>query len=235
MAGVRFSYLFAPELYERLLWFTTLRWMAVAGLAAASLVGPAVGLPHVWPALLLVAVFVAVCNLFFTLSLRRREREDYPYKNLRACAILQILLDLAALLVVVHFTGGLQSPLLCFFSLHMAMGTIMLSTRVMYLIAGGTAAGLAGMYALEASGVLAYHPRHIELCGETIAEKSRRGLAWQILQVLRATSEHGKPVHLGSRALARKLDPQPEQNTVPQLRRTTASGAPFLPKISPEK
>ncbi len=158
MAGVRFSYLFAPELYERLLWFTTLRWMAVAGLAAASLVGPAVGLPHVWPALLLVAVFVAVCNLFFTLSLRRREREDYPYKNLRACAILQILLDLAALLVVVHFTGGLQSPLLCFFSLHMAMGTIMLSTRVMYLIAGGTAAGLAGMYALEASGVLAYHP-----------------------------------------------------------------------------
>jgi len=63
-------------------------------------------------------------------------------------------------------------------------------------------------------GVLAYHPRHIELCGETIAEKSRRGYAWQILQVLRATGNQDKPVHLGSRALARKLNPQPEQNTL---------------------
>jgi len=65
-----------------------------------------------------------------------------------------------------------------------------------------------------AGGVLAYHPRHIELCGETIAEKSRRGYAWQILHVLRMTNDRGKPIHLGSRTLARKLDPQPEQNTL---------------------
>jgi len=63
-------------------------------------------------------------------------------------------------------------------------------------------------------GVLAYHPRHIELCGETIAEKSRRGYAWQILHVLRESTDRGKPVHLGSRALARKLTPEPEQNTL---------------------
>jgi len=63
-------------------------------------------------------------------------------------------------------------------------------------------------------GMLAYHPRRIELCGETIAEKSRRGCAWQILQVLRETNDHGKPVHLGSRALVRRLKPQPEQNTL---------------------
>ncbi len=158
MTRIRFSYLFASELYERLLWFGTLRWVAAAALAVASLAGPAVGIPHVWPALFLVACFVAAYNLLFTMILRRRSREDHPYENLRACAIRQILLDLAALLVVVHFTGGLQSPLLCFFSLHMAIGTIMLSTRVMYLMAGGTAAGLAGMYLLEARGLIAFHP-----------------------------------------------------------------------------
>ena len=65
-----------------------------------------------------------------------------------------------------------------------------------------------------AGGVLAYHPRRIELCGETIAEKSLRGYAWQILQVLRETNDHGKHVHLGSRALTRKLAPVPEQNTL---------------------
>ena len=54
----------------------------------------------------------------------------------------------------------------------------------------------------------------IELCGETIAEKSRRGYAWQILQVLRETNDHGRHVHVGSRILARRLDPEPVQNTL---------------------
>ncbi|MBN1123799.1 MAG: hypothetical protein JXA82_02250, partial [Sedimentisphaerales bacterium] len=67
---------------------------------------------------------------------------------------------------------------------------------------------------LFSGGVLAYHPRHIEFCGEIITEKSRRGYAWQILQVLRETNGHDKYVHLGSRALARKLNPEPEQNTL---------------------
>ncbi len=64
--------------------------------------------------------------------------------------------------------------------------------------------------------MLAYHPRHIDLCGETIAEKTRRGYAWRILQVLRETNNKGKSVHLGSRRLASKLDPEPAQNTLIQ-------------------
>jgi DNA-binding response OmpR family regulator len=63
-------------------------------------------------------------------------------------------------------------------------------------------------------GVLAYHSRRIELCGETIAENTRRGYAWQILHILRETNDKGKYVHLGSRRLARKLDPEPTQNTL---------------------
>lgn len=63
-------------------------------------------------------------------------------------------------------------------------------------------------------GVLAYYPRHIALCGETIAEKTRRGYAWQILQALRQLNGSGRHVHLSSRALARKMMPEPEQNTL---------------------
>ena len=65
-----------------------------------------------------------------------------------------------------------------------------------------------------AGGVLAYHPRRVELCGETIAEKSRRGYAWQILQMLRETNDKGKYIHMGSQRLARRLDPEPVQNTL---------------------
>lgn len=63
-------------------------------------------------------------------------------------------------------------------------------------------------------GVMAFHPTHVDLCGETIAEKTQRGHAWQILHVLRELNEHGKLVHLGSQALGRKLHPVPEQNTL---------------------
>lgn len=63
-------------------------------------------------------------------------------------------------------------------------------------------------------GVLACHPRRVELCGEVVAEKSRRGYAWQILLVLRETNDRGRRVHLGSRNLARRLDPEPAQNTL---------------------
>lgn len=62
-------------------------------------------------------------------------------------------------------------------------------------------------------GVLAYHPRYIELCGETIAEKSRRGYAWQILQILREPNHHGRRLHIGSQKLADRLAPPPIQNT----------------------
>lgn len=63
-------------------------------------------------------------------------------------------------------------------------------------------------------GVLAFHPRRIELCGETIAEKSRRGHAWAILQVLRESNDKGRYRRWSSRHLARRLDPEPEQNTL---------------------
>jgi CheY-like chemotaxis protein len=63
-------------------------------------------------------------------------------------------------------------------------------------------------------GTLAFYPGRVDLCGETIAEESRRGYAWQILQTLRETNEAGKYVHLGSQRLAKSLTPEPAQNTL---------------------
>ncbi len=159
MAGEdRFSYIFSGELEERLRWFITLRWMAVVGLAVGSLLGPRVGLPSVWPSLLVVALFVAGYNLYFTWSLSRQVSDGRPLGDLRLCALRQMVMDLAALIVAVHFTGGLQSPLLPFFAFHMAIGTIMISTRLMYLIAGCTSLAMLTLYLLEEHGALRYHP-----------------------------------------------------------------------------
>jgi signal transduction histidine kinase len=149
----RFTYIFASELYERLRWFVQLRWLAAVGLASASLLGPNVGLSAVWPSLFLVATIVALYNLLFYWRLRGRTADVHPYANLRANAILQMVMDLAALLATVSFTGGLRSPLLMFFAFHMAIGTIMIATRIMYLLAGMTSLGALGLYLLQVSDV----------------------------------------------------------------------------------
>jgi signal transduction histidine kinase len=67
-------------------------------------------------------------------------------------------MDLAALLVTVHFTGGLASPLLVFFGFHMAIGTILIAPGTMYVLAGGTSLGALTTYLLELRGVLERHP-----------------------------------------------------------------------------
>jgi signal transduction histidine kinase len=153
-----FSYIFASELHGRLLWFARLRWIAVAALAATSLVGPRFGWSAVWPGLAVIAGLVATYNLVFIHRLRRYLVWDRPYGNLRSVAILHMLTDLAALLAVVHFTGGCHSPALPFVVFHMAIGTIMISSRIMYLLAGVTCLGAAALVLMEGWVLRHRHP-----------------------------------------------------------------------------
>jgi signal transduction histidine kinase len=158
VTDIRFTYIFGPELYSRLLWFGRLRWVAVSGLALAAAVGPWLGFPSVWPSLFVVATVVAAYNVVYQSLLRRHRHRAHPYPNLRLFAICVMVLDLGALMVTVYFTGGLASPLLPFFAFHMAIGTIMIATRIMYLIAGMTSLGALGLYVLQARGILPAHP-----------------------------------------------------------------------------
>jgi signal transduction histidine kinase len=153
----RFSDIFGTELHGRLLWFGRLRWLAVCGLALGSLLGSDLGFDSVWPSLFAVAVVVAFYNLLLQGLLRRR-KDDPAFANLRAIAIGLIVMDLAALMVTAHFTGGLQSPLLPFFAFHMALGTVILSGRLMYVVAAGVSLVALALVMLEARGVLEFHP-----------------------------------------------------------------------------
>ncbi len=158
MSEIRFAYIFAPALYGRLHWFGRLRWFAAAGLGAASLLGPYFGIPAVWPSLFIVAATVAAYNLALWTVLRLRKEHIHPFIDLRVIAVGQTALDLAALMVAVHFTGGLQSPLLPFFAFHMTVGTLMIAARTMYILAGASCLGAGTMYLMESSGALNFYP-----------------------------------------------------------------------------
>lgn len=67
-----------------------------------------------------------------------------------------------------------------------------------------------------AGGVLAFHSRHIELCGETIVSQNRKGYPWRILHLLRERNDRGNYVRMDSVKLASKLHPNLSQNTLIQ-------------------
>ncbi len=67
-----------------------------------------------------------------------------------------------------------------------------------------------------AGGVLAFHARHIELCGEILVRQNQKGHAWRILQVLRGKNDRGNYVHIDSVRLARNIRPNLAQNTLIQ-------------------
>lgn len=165
MPEARFSSIFAPELYGRLRWFSNLRWMAVGGLVLGAIVGPFVGFAGAWPSLLYVGLLVAVYNLLFVWRLSRYDSTFYG--ELHECAIRQMVADLAALAVTIHYTGGMESPALIFFAFHMAIGTIMVATRLMYLLAAGASAVLTAIYFAEHSHwLVSYAQYHHEMGAE---------------------------------------------------------------------
>ena len=115
-------------------------------------------MPSTRPSLVVVAALVAVYNLVFVHLLRARLGPEKDYAALRGLAILQMVTDLAALFFTVHFTGGCASPVLPFVVFHMAIGTIMIETRIMYVLAFAVCGAAASLFALEHMGVLAQVP-----------------------------------------------------------------------------
>jgi signal transduction histidine kinase len=143
------------ELAARLAWLVRLRWGAAATLILASLLTPAIGVGWQASHLFLLGVTVAAYNAVFLLMLRGSRAVD---ADLRVSAIAQICLDLAALLIAVHLTGGLASPILLFFGFHMAIGTMLVAAETMYLLAALTSLSAVGIRFLESSGVIERFP-----------------------------------------------------------------------------
>jgi signal transduction histidine kinase len=155
--GAELHQVLAAELLDRVAWFVRLRWAAGAALLAVAAAAPRAGMPPEWGRVWLVALVILAYNgaLHGLLAAwRRNNRADYRW--LARCTLIQILIDLAALVLLVHLTGGASSPFLPFFVFHMVIGTIMLSARTMFAVAGGVWLVCAALFL--AGGAPSGHP-----------------------------------------------------------------------------
>ncbi len=114
-----------------------LRWFAGAAIILAT-VGN--GLVENWsPAhgrtIALGAVILAYNGLFWAIR-RRLLDEDMPPRALLLQAWVQLLPDLVCLALLVLWTGGLASPVLLVFVLHMVLASLLLSPATAYAVSG---------------------------------------------------------------------------------------------------
>jgi len=121
------------ELLARLQWLVKLRWLFLLGLGAVLFFATKVfALEMNLILLLVIAGAVSFYNLGFYLLhlyIRPKNVKKTTYRGLRIEANLQIGLDLLALILLIHFSGGIENPFIFFFVFHMILGSILLTGR----------------------------------------------------------------------------------------------------------
>ena len=105
-------------------WFVRLRWMAgvLYGLSVV-LLWLVLGARVAGPQLLLVAGAILLYNIAFAVILAAG---SLPLNRLFLLGRVQIIADLVSLTLLIHFTGGFESPLALFYLFHIVIASIIL-------------------------------------------------------------------------------------------------------------
>jgi signal transduction histidine kinase len=142
---------------DRQRWLVNLRWVAIVGVIAVVGVTAALGALEDIRPLFVTILCMAAYNLVFQRLLKtERDAEDTMQEVLTL--FVPILCDLAALTLLLHWSGGVRNPFALFFTFHMAIGATLLSTRLVYVLGAIGSLFWGGVVLLEHWGVLLHHP-----------------------------------------------------------------------------
>ena len=144
-------------LLMRLRVFVTMRWIAIAGVIIATLVAselldigfPTLPVHIIWPV-------IALYNVVFYLQLRAmgRERPGEIIHRARTYGNTHVFLDLLSLTVLLHYTGGIENPLIFFYVFHIVLASIALHYRIVYVAATAALVMVGLLVGLEYAEVL---------------------------------------------------------------------------------
>jgi len=146
---------------ERTTWLIRLRWLACAGLLLAPLFVLYVFKIRLnWAPIALAALFIAVYNALLSLAvMKTRSSRDMSFdKNAFYIDNAQIALDLICLTIVIHFSGGVENPLIFYFIFHIIISSILLSRLNAFWQTNLAAVLFIGMASAEYTGILKHEP-----------------------------------------------------------------------------
>ncbi len=146
-------------LVMRLRVFTNMRWVAILGVIIVTLIARYVfhiGFPT--PPVYIVCVFMALYNLVLIQQVRGLGKlpPDRVIPRVRQYTYSHILLDMFALTVMLHFTGGIENPFIFFFVFHIVLASIGLNYKVVYLLSTIAIVMASLLFGLEYAGVISH-------------------------------------------------------------------------------
>ena len=159
METLRRKRILFKELRNRAVWFVRLRWWVPPGIASGVLVAHWLGFEFSLLAVLLVAVFILTYNTVFHRVSKWIEKSGRSQKELvRRFTYCQVGFDYAAMLLLIHFTGGAASPFIFFFIFHIIFASILLPARWAYAFAALSSVGMSLIAAIEYHNLIPHHP-----------------------------------------------------------------------------
>ncbi len=138
---------------DYLWWFITLRWIAVGAAAMLSIIAvygleilpPESGLP-----MITVVACLAALNTLYTVL----HRKGWGTATMTA---FQAYADLALLTVLIHYSGGVENPLVLLMIFHVIIAGITLSRRQCFAVAGVATSLFAILAWSEATGFIEHY------------------------------------------------------------------------------
>lgn len=163
--------------------FNKMRWVAILGVVVITLTARYafdIGFPTA--PVYVVCVFVALYNLVLMQQVRglKELRADLVVPRVRQYMYIHILLDMFALVTLVHFTGGVENPFVFFLVFHIVLASIGLRYQVVYLLSTIAIMMVSLLFGLEGAGIIP----HVNL--EGFAPPARYEEPSSILAVLAA-------------------------------------------------
>jgi signal transduction histidine kinase len=146
------------RLNKRAYWLIKLRWIAIAGVCLATFFAHnIVGVSVEDVPLYCVAAALVLENIISLLLLKRIIGASFNNAPIKKIINFQITADLVALTILLHYSGGIENPIIIYFVFHMIIASILLSVRESYLQAT-LAVFLIGLLAvLEYKGIIPHH------------------------------------------------------------------------------
>ncbi|MBW6484882.1 MAG: GAF domain-containing protein [Syntrophobacterales bacterium] len=140
-------------------WMISLRWWAALGVLAATWFATSVlKLSLKADAFYVIGLAILLYNLFLFAILKLRLRvSPRNVESLEPLVIAQIILDWLAMILLIHYSGGVESPAIPFFFFHVIIASILRMPRQTYIYSVVAILLLSGMTVLEYAGALPHY------------------------------------------------------------------------------
>jgi signal transduction histidine kinase len=144
-------------LVMRLRVFTNMRWVVILGVIIVTLVARYIfhiGFPTI--PVYIICASMALYNLALIREVRGLEKlpPQRVIHRARQYVYIHILLDMLALIVLLHFTGGVENPFVYFFVFHIVLASIGLNYRMVYLLSTVAIAMVSLLFGLEYARII---------------------------------------------------------------------------------